>query len=246
MMFTLFSTKVFFKLKYSWFSMCKFLVYSKVIQLYIYVHSFWYIFHYDLSQDIEYSSLCSTVGPCCLSTFSCIFYFILFYFFFFLCYKHEEARSLAWRTFWGSFGFWGPSENPVLVHSGCCKATPQPELLRRGSGAWSLRSEGQRAQGRVCFRAAGLSCPHMVQGQRSSVGLPVCVCVCVSYWCPTLCGPIDCSLPGSCVHGVLQARILEWLLFPSPGDLPNSGIKPGSPALWANSLPSEPPGKPQI
>ena len=33
-------------------------------------------------------------------------------------------------------------------------------------------------------------------------------------------------------------------LFPSPGDLPNSGIEPGSPAFQADSLPSEPPGKP--
>ena len=36
------------------------------------------------------------------------------------------------------------------------------------------------------------------------------------------------------------------LRFPSPGDLPNSGIKPRSPALQANSLPSEPPGKPWV
>ena len=36
------------------------------------------------------------------------------------------------------------------------------------------------------------------------------------------------------------------LPFPSPGDLPNPGIKPGSPALQAGSLPSEPPGTPQI
>ena len=28
--------------------------------------------------------------------------------------------------------------------------------------------------------------------------------------CPTLCNPVDCSLPGSSVHGILQARILEW------------------------------------
>jgi len=34
------------------------------------------------------------------------------------------------------------------------------------------------------------------------------------------------------------------LPFPSPGDLPDSGIKPGSPTLQADSLPSEPPGKP--
>ena len=35
------------------------------------------------------------------------------------------------------------------------------------------------------------------------------------------------------------------LLFPSPGDLPDPGIEPGSPALQAESLPSEPLGKPQ-
>ena len=45
------------------------------------------------------------------------------------------------------------------------------------------------------------------------------------------------------VHGILQARILEWVAFPSPGDLPNPGLEPGSPAFWTDALPSEPPGK---
>ena len=63
--------------------------------------------------------------------------------------------------------------------------------------------------------------------------------------CLTLCNPMDCSPPGSSVHGILQATILEWaaILF-SPGDLSNPGIKPRSPALQADSLLSEPPGKP--
>ena len=55
---------------------------------------------------------------------------------------------------------------------------------------------------------------------------------------------MDCSLPGSSVHGIFQAKVLEWLPFPSPGDLPNSGVEPGSPTLQADTLPSEPPGKP--
>ena len=42
------------------------------------------------------------------------------------------------------------------------------------------------------------------------------------------------------VHGILQARMLEWVAFPSPGDLPNPGIKLRSPALQADSLPAEP------
>ena len=68
------------------------------------------------------------------------------------------------------------------------------------------------------------------------------MCVLVTQLCLTLCDPMDCSLPGSSVHGILQARILEWLPFLSPGDLPDPGIEPASPALQADSLPSEPLG----
>ena len=46
------------------------------------------------------------------------------------------------------------------------------------------------------------------------------------------------------VHGIFPVRILEWVAYPSPGDLPNPGNEPGSPALQADSLPSEPPEKP--
>ena len=37
--------------------------------------------------------------------------------------------------------------------------------------------------------------------------------VLVAQWCPTLCDPMDCSPPGSSVHGILQARILEWVVI---------------------------------
>ena len=47
-------------------------------------------------------------------------------------------------------------------------------------------------------------------------------------FCSTLSDPMDCSLPGSFVHGIFQARILEWLAIFSPGDLPHPGIKPSS------------------
>ena len=87
----------------------------------------------------------------------------------------------------------------------------------------------------------------------------------VTQSCPTLCVPIYYIL-----HGIFQARILEWIAFPffkgssqlrdqiqvsriaggfftiwatSPADLPDPGIKPGSPALQADSLPAELPGK---
>ena len=57
--------------------------------------------------------------------------------------------------------------------------------------------------------------------------------------------PMDCSLPSSSVQGILQARVLEWAAFLSPGNLPDPGIEPWSPTLQAGSLPSEPPGKPK-
>ena len=63
---------------------------------------------------------------------------------------------------------------------------------------------------------------------------------------PTLCSPMDCRPPGSSVHGILQPRILEWVAIPSPGDLPKPGIEPGSPAMQADSLLSEPPEKPEL
>ena len=56
-----------------------------------------------------------------------------------------------------------------------------------------------------------------------------------SVVCPTLCDPMDYA-----VHGILQARILEWVAFPFSRDLPNPGIKPRSLALQAGSLPAEP------
>ena len=56
---------------------------------------------------------------------------------------------------------------------------------------------------------------------------------------------MDCSLLGSSIHGIFQAKSWSGLPFPSPGDLPNPGIEPGSPAFQADALTSEPPGKPQ-
>ena len=69
------------------------------------------------------------------------------------------------------------------------------------------------------------------------------ICESISQSCPNLCNPMDCSLPGSSVHGISQARILEWGCHPSPGDLPDPEIESGSPALQADSLPFEPPEK---
>ena len=62
----------------------------------------------------------------------------------------------------------------------------------------------------------------------------------VAQSCLTLCDPMDYT-----VHGILQARILEWVAVPFSKDLPNPGIEPRSPTLQADSLPAEPQGKPK-
>ena len=57
---------------------------------------------------------------------------------------------------------------------------------------------------------------------------------------PTICNPMNYR-----VRGIFQARIPEWVAFPSPEDLPNPGIEPRSPTMQADSLPAEPLGKPK-
>ena len=76
------------------------------------------------------------------------------------------------------------------------------------------------------------------------------MCVCARMHAQShlsLCDPMDCSPPGSSVHGILQVRILEWVACPPPGDPSNPGIEPVSPV--SSTLPgrffaTEPPGKP--
>ena len=70
---------------------------------------------------------------------------------------------------------------------------------------------------------------------------PVCV---RAQSCLTLCNLIDCSPPGSSARGILQARILEWVVISFSGDLPNPGTEPASPTLAGGFSATEPPGKP--
>ena len=69
----------------------------------------------------------------------------------------------------------------------------------------------------------------------------ICVCL-VAQSCPTLSNPIDCNPPGSSVHGILQARILEWVAIPFSRGSSQPRTELRSPA---DSLPAEPQGKPK-
>ena len=62
--------------------------------------------------------------------------------------------------------------------------------------------------------------------------------------CLTLRNLKDSSLPGSSVHGIFQVRSCSGLPFPTPGDLPDPGVKLGCPSLAGGFFTTEPPGKP--
>ena len=105
----------------------------------------------------------------------------------------------------------------------------------------------------LCFSLQKTELGNVIKGSLVRV-LNLClkyviqVCVC-AHSCPTLCNAINSSnLPGSSVHGILQAKWWGGLPFPPLGNLPNPGIKPVSPkppALAGRFLTSESPGKPK-
>ena len=65
----------------------------------------------------------------------------------------------------------------------------------------------------------------------------------VAQLCPTLCNPMDCSLPGSSNHGIFQARVLEWVAI-SFSIFPTQGSNLGLLHCRQTLLPSKPPGSP--
>ncbi|KAB0349667.1 hypothetical protein FD755_015209 [Muntiacus reevesi] len=66
----------------------------------------------------------------------------------------------------------------------------------------------------------------------------------VARSCPSLCRPMDCTPSGSLSMGFSRQKYWSGLPFPSPGDLPDPGIKPVSPALAGRFFTTEPPRKP--
>ena len=108
----------------------------------------------------------------------------------------------------------------------------------RDRGTWYRRGQVSREERMVCKAGSIEARGRVRQATKVCAGSVVKVKATRSW--PTLCDNVDYT-----VHGILWARILEWLPFPSPGDLPNPGLKLSSPTLEADSLPAEPPGKPE-
>ena len=123
------------------------------------------------------------------------------------------AERACWALFWITF---------LCEHS--------KSFFKPGS----RQSHGNR---NVMWGAGWLSLVLLGEKRTGDTRRSCCCCCClITKLCPTLCSPMDCSPPGSFVHGILQARILEWVAIPSSRDLPGPGIEPTSPALQADSL----------
>ena len=93
-------------------------------------------------------------------------------------------------------------------------------------------------------------CSHMEKNTKVPWNLKKRTTTCVrtcSVMSIQLCEPMDCNPPGSSVHGISQAKILEWIAISTPGNLPDPEIEPMSlvsPALAGRFFTTVPPGKP--
>ena len=113
------------------------------------------------------------------------------------------------------------------------------ELLEQDTrGRWEAVKLPGRLRGNRCENCRMVKVK--LTGERAVRPLHVC------SQCLTLCDPLDCSPPGTSVHGVLQARILEWAALPSFRGSSRPRDRTPSPALAGGFFTTEPPGKPQL
>ena len=124
-----------------------------------------------------------------------------------------------------------PRDNVVPVSPSC--KIELTAIAPQGPPAAATRTEAPRVSTGLCTEP--LSRAQSWDQERESV----------SHSVVTLCDSMDCSPPSSSVQGFSWQVYWSGLPFLSPGDLPNPGMELGSPALQADSLPSELTGKPQ-
>ena len=152
--------------------------------------------------------------------------------------KPREGSALTHRPAWA----W--SEKPLHQVATCwedrARGGTRPEGQRqaeRGGGHCQKCINSKAKRWSLC--PSGGAGPQLSLAHENKVQMKVTVI----QSCLTLRDPMDGSSSGSSVHGILQARILKWVAIPFSwvgGCLPDLGIEPRSPALQADSLPSEP------
>ena len=135
-----------------------------------------------------------------------------------------------------------------------CTWEGHPQRTARGCpfwAGWGLRWNPIKVISPVCSRqqhCVGIPLKvfwtQVFQSEKWGICVGDCCCCLVAQLCLTLCNSVDCSPQAPLSMGFYRQEYWSGLPFPSPGDLPDPGLKPGPPALQADSLPSEPLGKP--
>ena len=171
---------------------------------------------------------------------------------------HQASLSVGFcrQEYWSGFPFPSPGEglkptSPALADTFFTIESPAKPLIPLKGYFPLLARTSLEEKSSFMVGKKRMSCPKAIhlnmffnfsshhETSKNYVCVCVCVCMKVIQFCPILCDPMDYT-----VQGILQAWTPESRI-PSPGDLPNPGIKPRSPALRADSLPAEPPGKPK-
>ena len=119
----------------------------------------------------------------------------------------NEFKILVTKiTIWNFFRWFLPSHKSSVVLEICLQCSARGCEATQGTSTPGLSVSVCTWGARGCEATQGTSTP----------GLSVSVCACsVAQSCLTLCDPKDCNLPGSSVHGMFQARMLEWVAVSS-------------------------------
>ena len=147
----------------------------------------------------------------------------------------------------------------IITHTHTCgsgirERSPGDQVLNKKiiESLWKIRENNLNYKYVTQFSRASLKFSHTFPNflyESEIISLGVCVCL-FTQLCSILCDPIDCSPPGSSVHRIFQARILEWVATSSSrGSSPSRDQKPCllQPQHWqAESLLLARPGKPAL
>ena len=146
---------------------------------------------------------------------------------------------VQWNETWNQIWFWNwvslpkPS-NAISAHSSGCPSSPRlwpsgPSPFQPLHHSSHIPTNNSPSWGLCTHPSPPAPCPEWSSAKlsffRSLLGSEV------SQLCPTLCNPMDCSPPGSPSMGFSRQEYWSGLPFRSPGDIPNPGIEPRSPAL---------------
>ena len=142
----------------------------------------------------------------------------------------QHIYRLYKKTIYKDFVFLGSS---ITADGGDCSHEIKRHLLL---GRKAMRNLDSILKSRDITLPAKV---YIVKAMAFPVVMYGCDKVKVAQLCPTLCDPMDCI-----VHGVLQARILEWVAFPFSRGSSQPRDQTQVSTLQADSLPTEPPGKP--